>query len=71
MQWVTQYGVWIVLVIGIWFLFSRRMHGGGVFGCGGHAKAHDDHPGPNAAKSSADPIDGKPVDKQRHRHHGC
>lgn len=63
MEWLTQYGAWIILGAGILLLFSRGLRGAG--GCGGGHGSHGGHSsghgGNTAAGSATDPVSKKSV----------
>jgi len=42
MEWLSQNWIWLVLIVGVMMMLSRKGHGGMMGGCcGGHDMAHE------------------------------
>ena len=54
MEWLTQNWIWLVLVAGVAWMFSRGRHGGSMGCCGAHdhEMAHEGPAGEGKAQSA-------------------
>lgn len=69
MEWLSQNWVWIVVAVGVVWLFARMRPGGGMMGgCGGHDMAHEG-PAQDASKKEVADQGAKPAETT-HRHRG-
>lgn len=82
MEWLSQNWIWVVLVVGVFWLLSRGRHGGLMGGCGPDHTAREGPAGEGKAQGtdiSRPPIKvdtaGRPVEgsasSHRHRRGGC
>lgn len=57
MEWLSQNWIWLALIVGVMWLFSRSRHGGLMGGCGTHGMAHEGPAGDaNAGSTDAAPT---------------
>jgi len=69
MEWLSQNWVWIVVAVGVVWLFARMRAGGAMGGCcGGHEMAHE---GPDAAKKEAGAQDANAATAPHKHRGGC
>lgn len=66
MEWLSQNWVWILVAVGVVWLFARMRQGGAMGGCG-HDMAHEGPP-QEASKEAGDQS-AKPA-ASSHRHRG-
>ncbi len=67
MEWLSQNVGWVILAIGVWFIFAwRGGHGfgraGGHSHGGSHQGGHGDHREDSSAGKAIDPVSGKSID---------
>jgi hypothetical protein len=71
MEWLSQNWVWIVVAVGVVWLFARMRPGAGGMGgcCGGHDMAHEG-PAQDASKKEAGAQDTKAAAVAATKKHG-
>ena len=82
MEWLSQNWIWLVLIVGVFWLLSRGRHGGAMGGCGMHGMAHEspagegkarnaDTPRAEAGEETQGPAAERPASSHRHGRGGC